>query len=164
MHNLKKITIVTTLSLSLLLSAAAGAFAAAQLTCPVMGGKINKELYADYKGERVYFCCMACPPQFTKDPEKFINKLKEIGQEPEKIETNKQGLSHACSILSFCHCLSSPVSVLNLVWRGDRHGIRGRTRAYWRTEDASTLLRSLFDVVAAGSVGRSFFLRLMQLS
>jgi len=90
MHTLKKITIVTTLSLCLLLSAAAGAFAAAQTTCPVMGGPINKELYADYKGERVYFCCMACPPQFAKDPEKYINKLKEMGQEPEKIDTGQE--------------------------------------------------------------------------
>ena len=90
MHTLKKIIIVTTLSLSLLLSAAAGAFAAAQTTCPVMGGQINKELYADYKGERVYFCCPACLPQFEKDPEKYIKKMKEMGQEPEKIGTGQE--------------------------------------------------------------------------
>jgi len=41
------------------------------------------------ESERVYFCCGACPPQFAKDPEKHINKLKEMGQEPEKIETIK---------------------------------------------------------------------------
>ncbi|MBU0943527.1 MAG: hypothetical protein KJ804_02650 [Proteobacteria bacterium] len=74
----------------LLLSLATGAFAEAQTTCPVMGGTIvNKELFADYKGERVYFCCLACPEQFAKDPEKYIKKLKEMGQDPEKIETNK---------------------------------------------------------------------------
>ena len=27
-----------------------------QQFCPVMGGKINKDLYADYEGKRVYFC------------------------------------------------------------------------------------------------------------
>ena len=89
MRTFNKIVIVSAFSLSLLLSAAAGAFAAAQTTCPVMGGTINKELYADYKGQRVYFCCMACPPQFAKDPEKYIAKLKEMGQEPEKIEPSK---------------------------------------------------------------------------
>jgi len=89
MHICKKLTITTTLSLLLLLSVAAAAFAAAQTTCPVMGGPINKELYADYKGERVYFCCMACPPEFAKDPEKFIKKLNEMGQEPEKIDPDK---------------------------------------------------------------------------
>jgi len=90
MHTLKKITIITTISFFLLFSAAAGAFAAAQTTCPVMGGTINKELYADYKGERVYFCCMACKPQFEKDPEKYIKKMKEMGQEPEKIDTGHE--------------------------------------------------------------------------
>jgi len=86
MHTWKTLTVTTTLSL-IMLFAAASAFAAAQTTCPVMGGTINKDLHADYKGERVYFCCGACPPQFAKDPEKYINKLKEMGQEPEKVET-----------------------------------------------------------------------------
>lgn len=89
MHICKKLSITTTLSLLLLLSVAAYAFAAAQTTCPVMGGKINKELYADYKGQRVYFCCMGCPQEFAKDPEKYIKKLKEMGLEPEKIESKK---------------------------------------------------------------------------
>lgn len=89
MHNWKTLTITLFLAFSLLLSVAAGAFAAAQTTCPVMGGTVNKKLYADYKGERVYFCCMACPPQFAEDPEKYIKKMKAMGQEPEKIESKK---------------------------------------------------------------------------
>lgn len=75
----------TSLCLFLLLSFSGNTFAAAQTTCPVMGGTINKELYADHNGERVYFCCMMCPPEFAKDPEKYINKMKEMGQEPEKV-------------------------------------------------------------------------------
>ncbi|MCF8056659.1 MAG: hypothetical protein K9K37_08475 [Desulfocapsa sp.] len=74
------------LCLFVVLSFAGNAFAAAQTTCPVMGGTINKELYADHNGERVYFCCMMCPPEFAKDPEKYIKKLKEMGQEPEKLD------------------------------------------------------------------------------
>ncbi len=89
MDTWKTLTIALSLSLLLLLSVAAGAFAAVQTTCPVMGGTINKELYADYKGQRVYFCCMACKPQFEKDPEKYIKKMKEMGQEPEKIGTGQ---------------------------------------------------------------------------
>ena len=73
----------------LMLFAAASAFAAAQTTCPVMGGAINKDIYSDYKGERVYFCCGGCPPQFEQNPEKYLNKLKEMGQEPEKIQATK---------------------------------------------------------------------------
>lgn len=75
------------LSLFVVLAFAATAFAAPQTTCPVMGFKINKKLYAEHKGERVYFCCMACPPQFAQDPEGFIQKMKDMGQEPEKVPT-----------------------------------------------------------------------------
>jgi YHS domain-containing protein len=81
--------LTTTLTFFMLLAFAVAAFAAAQTTCPVMGGTINKKLYVDYKGERVYFCCQACLPQFKKDPEKFIKKMKEMGQEPEKIPSDK---------------------------------------------------------------------------
>lgn len=85
----KKFTVLTTgLTFFMLLAFAVVAFAAAQTTCPVMGGMINTNLYADYKGERVYFCCMGCPPQFEKDPEKFIKKMKKMGQEPEKIPSS----------------------------------------------------------------------------
>ena len=31
-----------------------------QFTCPVMGGPINKKLYYDYKGYRIYVCCQGC--------------------------------------------------------------------------------------------------------
>lgn len=89
MYTWKKLTVALSLSLLLLLFVAAVAFAAAQTTCPVMGGTINKGLYADYKGERIYFCCKACPAEFAKDPEKYIKKLKEMGQELEKIEPKK---------------------------------------------------------------------------
>ena len=37
--------------------------------CPVhQGMKINKNIYTDYKGQRIYFCCPACPAIFQKDP------------------------------------------------------------------------------------------------
>jgi YHS domain-containing protein len=84
MRILKTISVVS-LGLLLVLSVAGSSFAAAQTTCPVMGGDINKKLYADHNGERVYFCCMMCPPEFAKDPGKFIKKLKGMDQEPEKI-------------------------------------------------------------------------------
>lgn len=61
------------------------AWAAPQTECPVMGGAINKELYVDYKGERVYFCCVGCPETFRKDPEKYMKKLRAKGVELEKV-------------------------------------------------------------------------------
>ena len=86
MQVLKSLTITALFSVLLLFSVTTGLIAAVQTTCPVMGGTIvNKKLYADYKGERIYFCCMACSSQFAKDPEKYLKKLREMGQEPEKI-------------------------------------------------------------------------------
>jgi len=42
-----------------------------QTVCPVMGGKIDKDVYVDYKEERIYFCCPSCVESFLKEPEKF---------------------------------------------------------------------------------------------
>jgi hypothetical protein len=67
-----------------LLIAATGAFAAPQKTCPVMGGKINKELYVDAEGCRIYVCCKGCISAVKADPEKYIEKMKADGVEPEK--------------------------------------------------------------------------------
>ena len=56
-----------------------------QKTCPVMGNPIDKSIFVDYQGKRVYFCCAMCPPKFEQDPEKYLKKLKEMGEAPEKI-------------------------------------------------------------------------------
>jgi len=58
---------------------------APQSTCPVMGGEINKSVYSDYKGKRVYFCCGGCTETFNKNPEKYIKKLGAMGQGVETI-------------------------------------------------------------------------------
>jgi YHS domain-containing protein len=63
--------------------------AAQQTTCPVLGGKVNKEVYADYKGQWVYFCCPGCDAEFKKDPEKYLQKMKEQGVTPEKAPAGK---------------------------------------------------------------------------
>jgi YHS domain-containing protein len=50
-----------------------------QKTCPVMvGTPINKNIYTDYKGKRVYFCCPSCKTTFRKDPEKYIGNLPQF--------------------------------------------------------------------------------------
>ncbi len=51
----------------------------AQTTCPVMGGKIDKKISADYQGKRIYLCCAKCVDTFKKDPDKYIKKLEEQG-------------------------------------------------------------------------------------
>ena len=45
---------------------------AEQTTCPVMGGKINKNVFVEHKGKKVYFCCAGCEGKFKADPEKYI--------------------------------------------------------------------------------------------
>ena len=50
-----------------------------QTMCPVMAGKVDKNLYADHEGKRVYFCCAGCVDEFKKNPAKYIKKLEGAG-------------------------------------------------------------------------------------
>ncbi len=51
-----------------------------QTLCPVMGGPINKEIFIEYKGKKVYFCCGGCDKLFLADPDKYIDKLPQFKQ------------------------------------------------------------------------------------
>jgi YHS domain-containing protein len=51
-----------------------------QTTCPVMGGAINKDIFVEYKGKKVYFCCTDCKAQFEKNPEKYLDKLPQFAK------------------------------------------------------------------------------------
>jgi len=57
-----------------------------QKTCPVMGGAVDKNIYYDYNGMRIYVCCAGCIDPIKNDPEKYLKKLKEMGEKPEKIK------------------------------------------------------------------------------
>jgi len=46
-----------------------------QTLCPVMGGKIDPEVFIEFKGVKVYFCCWGCDDKFLAEPEKYIPKL-----------------------------------------------------------------------------------------
>jgi YHS domain-containing protein len=52
-----------------------------QTTCPVMGSSINKAIFVEYEGKKVYFCCPPCKDKFNADPEKYIAKLPQFNQE-----------------------------------------------------------------------------------
>jgi YHS domain-containing protein len=84
MQRIKMVILTLVLALFLAGPVLAAAAPQAQTTCPVLGGKIDKNVYADYKGERVYFCCNGCDAGFKKDPEKYLKKMKEQGITPEK--------------------------------------------------------------------------------
>lgn len=51
----------------------------AQEVCPITGKKIDKSVYLDYKGKRVYFCCPGCKATFLKDPDKYIKTMEAEG-------------------------------------------------------------------------------------
>ena len=53
-----------------------------QITCPVMGGKIDPKLYADVNGKRVYVCCAGCVAAIEKDPDKYLQKMRKEGVAP----------------------------------------------------------------------------------
>lgn len=62
---------------------ASPAFAVPQSTCPIMGNEVNKELYVDVLGKRIYVCCPYCIGEIEKDPAKYIKDLEDSGQELE---------------------------------------------------------------------------------
>lgn len=49
-----------------------------QAICPVMAGAINKDIFTEYKGKKVYFCCAGCKEKFEKEPEKYLAKLPQF--------------------------------------------------------------------------------------
>jgi YHS domain-containing protein len=52
-----------------------------QTTCPVMdGNKISKNVFVEYKGKKVYFCCEDCKGKFLAEPEKYIAKLPQFAK------------------------------------------------------------------------------------
>ncbi len=46
--------------------------------CPVMHGKVNPDLFVEYKGKKVYFCCPGCIDEFNAKPEKYIASLPQF--------------------------------------------------------------------------------------
>jgi YHS domain-containing protein len=79
----------TALTLIALAALAAGSFAQMGgvtknskhvIACPVTGETVDmvnatkSHMYADYKGNRYFFCCGDCPSQFKKNPAKFAKK------------------------------------------------------------------------------------------
>jgi len=61
----------------------------AQTTCPVMGGKIDKKIFVDAKGYRIYVCCAGCVAAIKANPDKYIEKIKAKGETLEKVPVNE---------------------------------------------------------------------------
>jgi YHS domain-containing protein len=59
---------------------AKAAAAGEQTICPVMGNPIDKDVFVEYEGKKVYFCCPDCKAKFNADSEKYIAKLPQFKQ------------------------------------------------------------------------------------
>lgn len=73
-------------------SAAPAAKAIEQTLCPVMGTPINKDIYTEYQGKKVYFCCAECKEKFEKEPEKYLAKLPQFKEQVEAMKKEAQQL------------------------------------------------------------------------
>lgn len=74
-----------------------------QTVCPVMGGAIDKALYVDHDGKRIYVCCARCIAKIKEDPRATITKMEaagvalypagEVGKaaEPKKADASHEG-------------------------------------------------------------------------
>jgi len=49
-----------------------------QIKCPIMGGIVNPEVFTEYKGQRIYYCCPGCDKKFKAEPAKYLKKMPEI--------------------------------------------------------------------------------------
>jgi len=77
-------------------TASAAEPAPVQKMCPVMGGAIDPNLFVEYKGKKVYFCCQGCDRKFRADPEQYLPKLPQFqeAQEPSQADTSDTGHQH----------------------------------------------------------------------
>ena len=61
-----------------------------QTTCPVMGGEIDKALYVDHDGKRIYLCCKGCIAAVKKDPAKYVKQMEDQGIALERAPETKK--------------------------------------------------------------------------
>ena len=85
-----------------------------QTTDIVSGKPMNRNIYTDYKGKRIYFCCDAGRSNFNMDPEKYIKTFQDQGW-PRTIETpqvpgrdDPSRVSQAAYHINKSLCLGSP--------------------------------------------------------
>jgi YHS domain-containing protein len=54
------------------------------MVCPVSGKTANKDIFSEYKGQKVYFCCLKAKEAFDKDPAKYEAKIHKCTGECKK--------------------------------------------------------------------------------
>jgi YHS domain-containing protein len=61
------------------------------MVCPVTGEAGNKEIFSEYKGQKVFFCCADCKAAFDKDPSKYEAKIHKCSG-----DCKKEGAEGCC--------------------------------------------------------------------
>jgi uncharacterized membrane protein/YHS domain-containing protein len=62
--------------------------------CPVTTTeRVDKNVYVDYQGKRVYFCCKNCRKDFLADPEKYLANLPQFAETADHGEMQASGSS-----------------------------------------------------------------------
>lgn len=62
-------------------------------TCPVLGGAVDKKLFVEKNGKKIYVCCESCLKTVKKDFDKYYNKAYK------KVETKKtQAIVYTCTM------------------------------------------------------------------
>jgi len=76
------------------------------MVCPVSGEAANKEIFTEYKGQKVYFCCNDCKATFEKDPAKYETKIKKCNEACKKEckESCKKECKESCDKASEKKC------------------------------------------------------------
>ena len=70
-----------------------------QTLCPVMeGNPIKENIYIDYQGERVYFCCEFCKGEFSKEPGKYLAKLPQFAKSGPDVAEDAHGHAHGAPV------------------------------------------------------------------
>lgn len=62
----------------------------AQTQCPMMDMKIDKALFVDQDGKRLYVCCRGCLEPVKKDFAGAVAKLAAKGEKPEDLPAEKK--------------------------------------------------------------------------
>jgi len=58
-----------------------------QETCPILGEKINKQLYVDTLGQRIYVCCKGCLKPVQENPGQALRALHDLGEYTESLQS-----------------------------------------------------------------------------
>ena len=74
-----------------------------QTVCPIMGEPIDKSVFEDADGYRVYFCCASCKDKFNQDPKGIIQKMQDEGITLEKTITC-QGKANCTKVCASANC------------------------------------------------------------